>query len=77
MMPREKALEHGISSLSNNELLVLIVKSAYRDKNVFELVDEILELAKGFENLLSLSYEELINIKGIKKAKALEIMAIL
>lgn len=77
MMPREKALEHGISSLSNNELLALIVKSAYRDKNVFELVDEILELAKGFENLLSLSYEELINIKGIKKAKALEIMAIL
>ena len=63
MMPREKALEHGISSLSNNELLVLIVKSAYRDKNVFELVDEILELAKGFENLLSLSYEELINTK--------------
>lgn len=76
-MPREKALEYGISSLSNNELLALIIKSGYEDKNVFELVDDVLLLANGFNNLLSLSYEELVSIKGIKKAKALEIMAIL
>lgn len=77
MMPREKALEYGISSLNNNELLALIIKSAYKDKNVFELADEILSVANGFNKLLSLSYEELISIKGIKTAKALEIMAIL
>lgn len=76
-MPREKALEYGISSLNNNELLALVIKSAYRDRNVFELADDILNLANGFNNLLSLSYEELISIKGIKTAKALEIMAIL
>lgn len=77
LMPREKALEYGISSLNNNELLALIIKSAYKDKNVFELADEVLGLANGFDNLLSLSYEELVSIKGIKTAKALEIMAIL
>lgn len=77
LMPREKALEYGIASLNNNELLALIIKSAYKDRNVFELADDILELANGFNNLLSLSYEELISIKGIKTAKALEIMAIL
>lgn len=77
MMPREKALEYGISSLNNNELLALVLKSAYKNKNVFELVNEILNLANGFNNLLSLSYEELVSIKGIKTAKALEIMAIL
>lgn len=77
LMPREKALEYGISSLNNNELLALVIKSAYRDTNVFELADNILKLANGFNNLLSLSYEELISIKGIKTAKALEIMAIL
>lgn len=77
MMPREKALEYGISSLNNNELLALIIKSAYKDRNVFELADDILNLANGFNNLLSLSYEELISVKGIKTAKALEIMAIL
>lgn len=77
MMPREKALNYGISTLNNKELLALVIKSAYKDKNVFDLVDEVLLLANGFNNLLSLSYEELISIKGIKQAKALEIMAIL
>ena len=76
-MPREKALETGIASLSDTELLALIIKSAYKDKNVFDLADEIIDVANGFSNLMSLSYEELVSIKGIKKAKALEIMAIL
>lgn len=77
LMPREKAIEYGITALSNNELIALIIKSAYKNRNVFELVDELLEVAGGFNNLLSLTYEELIAIKGIKTAKALEIMAIL
>lgn len=77
MMPREKAIKYGIASLNNNELLALVLKSAYKDRNVFELAEDVLTLANGFRNLLSLSYEELISIKGIKQAKALEIMAIL
>ncbi|MBQ0035640.1 MAG: DNA repair protein RadC [Firmicutes bacterium] len=77
MLPREKALKYGISCLSNYELLALIIKSGYKDSSVYELSDDLLELCHGFDNLLSLSYEELTSIKGIKKAKALEIMAIL
>lgn len=77
ILPREKALRHGIESLTNAELLALVLKSAYKEKNVFLLADEIIERAGGFHNLLSLSYEELIEIKGIKNAKALEILAIL
>ncbi|MDO4199099.1 MAG: DNA repair protein RadC [Erysipelotrichaceae bacterium] len=77
MMPREKALMYGIQSLDDKEVLALIIKSAYKNYSVFELVEEILEVSGGFENLLSLTYEELIEIKGIKKAKALEILAIL
>ena len=76
-MPREKALENGIASLDDVELLALIIKSAYRDRNVFQLAKEVIDTANGFRNLLSLTYEELVSIKGIKKAKALEIMAIL
>lgn len=77
LFPREKALRYGISYLENEELLALIIKSAYKDKNVFELVEEVLNKANGFHNLLSLTYEELVSIKGIKNAKALEILAIL
>lgn len=77
LMPREKALKYGISSLNNNELLALVLKTAYKDYDVFKLSENIIMAAGGFSGLLSLEYEELINIKGIKKAKALEIMAIL
>ena len=55
----------------------MLFRSAYKEKNVFDLTEEILEKAGGFNNLLSLSYDELVSIKGIKKAKALEILAIL
>ena len=77
LLPREKAKEFGIASLTDNELLALIIKSAYKNKTVFELVDEILSISNGFSNLLSLNYEELVSIKGIKQAKAFEILAIL
>lgn len=77
VMPREKAIQYGIGCLSEHELLALIIKSGYRDGSVFELVDDLLVKARGFDNLLSLSYEELVSIKGIKKAKALELLAIL
>lgn len=77
MLPREKALNIGINSLSNEELLALIIKSGYKDNDVFMLSRALIDKANGFENLLSLNYEELVEIKGIKNAKALEILAIL
>ena len=77
LLPREKALQYGISSLNNIELLALIIKFAYKDRNVMQLAEDVIKAADGFSNLLSLTYEELVAIKGIKKAKALEIMAIL
>ena len=76
-MPREKALQYGISSLSNIELLALVIKSAYRNKGVLELSKDIIDKAGSFADLLSLTYEELTLIKGIKKAKAMEILGIL
>ena len=42
LLPREKAISNGIESLSDIELLALILKSAYKDKNVFELSKEII-----------------------------------
>lgn len=77
MLPREKALKYGINALTNEELIALIIKSGYKNHDVFCLSKDVLDKAKGFRNLLSLSFEELISIKGINNAKALEIIAIL
>lgn len=77
MLPREKALNYGIECLNNEELLALIIKSGNKDNTVFDIARNIIVKANGFNNLLAFNYEELIEIKGINKAKALEIMAIL
>lgn len=77
MLPREKALNYGIESLNNEELLALIIKSGQKNNSVFNIASNLIESVDGFNNLLSLNYEELIEIKGINKAKALELLAIL
>lgn len=77
LLPREKALNYGLEALNNNELLALVLKSAYRNTNVLALSNDLIKKAGGFKNLLSLTYDELVEIKGIKKAKALEILAML
>lgn len=77
LMPREKALKFGISSLDDQELLALILKSGNANKSVFKLAEELLDKASGIENLIAFDYEELINIKGMGKAKTLELLAII
>ena len=77
MLPREKTLKYGINYLTNEELLALVIKTGPKGSNVFKLVEEIIEKANGFKNLLTLTYEELTSIKGIGKAKSLELLAIM
>ena len=75
--PREKAINQGIESLSNEELLALILRCGTRNKSVLELSNFILNKYVNFNNLINCSYEELITIEGIKEAKAIEILAIM
>lgn len=76
VLPREKATQWGIESLEDKELLALVLESAGRGNSVFILAEELLALAGNLPRLLSLSYEELTSIKGIKQAKAYTLMAV-
>ena len=40
--PREKALLNGIKSLSNRELIALLLRSGTREKSALEVADELL-----------------------------------
>ena len=73
--PREKAMKYGIKNLSNSELLALIIRNGYRSMSSIELSSKIIQKANGLCNLSKLSFNELKKIKGIKDAKALEIVA--
>ena len=75
--PREKFLEKGPATLSDVELLAVVLKSGTKDKDVLDLASEVMKTYFNFNNLLNCRYNDLTKIKGIKKAKAIEILAIM
>lgn len=73
--PREKALMYGVDSLTDKELLAIIIRCGTKEKSAIELGEVILKEYKSIYNLLNCDVYDLMKIKGIKKAKAMEIMA--
>ena len=74
--PREKALAKGIEQLKDEELLAIILRTGNKNENVLELAKRVLEEIGGIIHLKDVSYGKLISMKGIKKAKGVELMAI-
>lgn len=72
--PREKLIKLGHDSLSEKELLAIIISTGTDKKNAIELAEEILNTFSE-EALLEIEVEELTKIKGIKEAKASKIIA--
>lgn len=75
--PREKALCLGLESLSNAELLALILRTGNKEESVLQLSQRLLKEIGGMAQLSNVSYASLISLKGIKKAKAIEILGII
>ena len=74
--PVEKCLSQGVESLSNSELLALIINSGTRDKSAFDLAEEV--LAKDVRGICFLrddSPEELMSVSGIGRTKAARLAA--
>jgi len=73
LLPREKAIKYGISSLSDSELLALSLGKGTKELNVLGLSNKLLS-GKSLKEFKDISFEELIKIKGIGEAKALQIL---
>ncbi len=76
--PRERAINHGIKSLSNAELISILLRTGKKGKNVMEVSEAMLK--KFGDSLLEMQrarVEELSEIKGVGIAKALTIQAAL
>ena len=76
--PREKMLKDGVESLSNAELIAVLLRTGSKNKSVMELADELLKADnEGIRFLKSASIEELCEIEGIGLSKASLIKAAL
>ena len=72
--PRERAIQYGVDALSNRELLAVILRSGYKGVSVLQMADDLLN-RYGLKGLSALTYADLRQEKGIKEAKALELLA--
>ncbi|MFD9624916.1 RadC family protein [Peribacillus muralis] len=73
--PRERFLQDGPESLSNQELLALLLRTGTKEESVLHLAGRLINSVKGLRLLKEASVEELIGIKGIGEAKAIHILA--
>lgn len=71
--PRERLLMHGTSTLSNAELLALVLGTGMRGKSAVELARELLR--DGVRQLGRRDIAELARVPGIGNAKATRIAA--
>ena len=74
--PREKLLERGCSSLSDAELLAILIRTGTTSDSAIELAHKLLLSANGkLTTLAGFSLAQLCSISGIKKGKAPGILA--
>lgn len=78
-LPYEKCLEQGANSLSNTELLAVLLRTGTKGMNVLELADYILGPDCGDSGILNIHHctlDKLKSIKGIGSVKAVQILCI-
>ena len=73
--PCERLILNGVESLSNDELLAIILKTGVRGKSAKELSQLLLSKIGGIKKLNDINFEYLNKFKGIGKSKACNLLA--
>lgn len=79
--PYEKLKMYGAESLSNSELLAIIIKSGTKEYTALDLANQILKLndntnKEDLSFLQEVSISEFMRIKGIGQVKAIQLLAV-
>lgn len=73
--PRERLITQGPQSLSNQELIAILLRTGTRKESVLNLSNRLLHQFEGLRLLKEASLEEIMTISGIGQAKAVQVMA--
>lgn len=73
--PRERFIKYGVESLSNEELLSIILKTGTKDRSVKSLAMDLLNSIDNISELKNITVNKLLSIKGIGIVKAIEIIS--
>lgn len=75
--PRERLAREGARSLSDAELLAILLRTGYAQKSAVELATNVISIYSGLKNLVQAGVEELSEIKGMGPVKAAQLKAAL
>lgn len=73
--PRERLIKYGVENLSNEELIAIILKTGSKKNSVKELANNVLCKIKDIRELKNMRINNLIDIEGIGKVKAIELLS--
>lgn len=73
--PRERLLEHGAETLTEAELLAILLRSGIAGQNVVDMAREIIDSFGGLDGLLRAGPKALLRAKGLGPAKAAQVAA--
>jgi DNA repair protein RadC len=73
--PRERFVQNGPQSLSNHELVAILLRTGTKEESVLQLSNRLLTSFEGLRLLKDASLEEMTAIKGIGTAKAIQVLA--
>ena len=74
-LPRERLLNVGVSNLTNEELLSIILRTGTRNISVKEVSNNILSSVDSINELMNIDVYELSKIKGVGLVKAITLLA--
>jgi DNA repair protein RadC len=76
--PQEKLFKFGANSLSNSELIAIIIRTGNKEENAIKLAQNILnEDGKGLKNIAEGTLQKYIqNYKGISVVKAAQLLSV-
>lgn len=73
--PRERLLKQGPQAVSSAELIAIILGSGMKGKSVLQLSQELIMHFGGLDKLADATIEEMCEIKGLGKVKAVQLKA--
>jgi len=75
--PRERLLAHGPQTLTDADLLAILIRVGIPGVSVFQLARQVLEQFGSLKAMLEAPLEEFLKIKGMSGAKAAQVAAAL
>ncbi len=77
LMPREKIIKSGVETLEDYELLAVLLNTGIKGESILEFSKRIISEFNGLSDIVNMSFDDWMQVKGIKQTKAATLVAFL